>query len=144
MKYYLITRNSYSSQKSSMLKKDDKIVNTPQVWGGSFFVRKCSNSNEILNLIHANINGSLEMSSDQVFELLTEALNNRLNVSLNYLSSFYQKEMQDLSPEQKDQLLVMAIHKGAIQFIKPLFDLGARVNNINDAKALVRKNHLNN
>ncbi len=31
------------------LKKDDKIVNTPQVWGGSFFVRKCSNSNEILN-----------------------------------------------------------------------------------------------
>jgi hypothetical protein len=31
------------------LKKDDKIVNTPQVWGGSFFVRKCSNSKEILN-----------------------------------------------------------------------------------------------
>ena len=31
------------------LKKDDEIVNTPQVWGGSFFVRKCSNSIEILN-----------------------------------------------------------------------------------------------
>ena len=31
------------------LKKDDIIVNSPQVWGGSFFIRKCSESQDILN-----------------------------------------------------------------------------------------------
>ena len=31
------------------LKKDDEIVNSPQVWGGSFFIRKCAESEDILN-----------------------------------------------------------------------------------------------
>ena len=43
----------YQYTKADLLKyfdlnKDDEIVNSPQVWGGSFFIRKCSESQDIL------------------------------------------------------------------------------------------------
>ena len=52
--YKFASNYEYQYTKADLLKffhlnKDDEIVNSPQVWGGSFFVRKCLGSQDILN-----------------------------------------------------------------------------------------------
>ena len=69
----------YEYTKSDLIKYfglsyDDEIIQSPQVWGGSFFIRKCKNSEELMNKHYEITRNRYDLIDDDENKFLEKSL----------------------------------------------------------------------
>ena len=69
----------YEYTKSDLIKyfglsNDEEIIQSPQVWGGSFFIRKCKNSEELMNKHYEITRNRYDLIDDDENKFLEKSL----------------------------------------------------------------------